>query len=109
MRTEYEGHLLGQYPKLFEDRNARPLESSMCWGFQCGDGWFHLVEAFCQVVERLIALQMVPPVKISQVKSKLGTLGIHFRGGNDRVQALSEFVWTLSEKIGEDSGIPKKN
>jgi hypothetical protein len=76
----------------------------MCWGFTCGDGWFVLIDSFCAEVERLYSDEAVTPVVISQVKSKIGTLRIHFRGGDERVRAMANLVQTLSESIDEDSG-----
>ena len=79
----------------------------MCWGFTCGDGWFSLIDSFCAEVDRLIQFENLPPVLISQVKSKLGTLRIHYLGGDDRVRAMASLIQTLSASIDEDSGAPK--
>jgi len=99
--------LCSRYPALFSQRQASPQETSMCWGFACGNGWFSLVDSFCAEVERLIQFDGLPPVVISQVKSKLGTLRIHYRGGDDRVRVMAGLIQTLSASIDEDSGAPK--
>ena len=104
MRQELDDRLCAKYPRMFVERNASPEESAMCWGVECGDGWYPLIDSFCIEVERLYADKRAVPVVITQIKSKCGSLRIHFRNGDARVRAMVDLVRTLSECIDEESG-----
>lgn len=95
--------LCQRYPVLFAQRHGSPQETGLCWGFACGDGWFLLVDAFCEEVQRLVDDHEVPPVVVTQVKSKMGSLRIHFLGGDNRVRAMADLVRTLSERIDQET------
>lgn len=74
--------LHADFPKLYRDIGLSPQESAMCWGFECGDGWYPLIR---ELSERLTTYQQQCPeldLQITQVKSKFGSLRIHSRGGD---------------------------
>lgn len=39
--------LCQKYPEIFKDRHAPMNQTLMCWGFQCGDGWFAIIDTLC--------------------------------------------------------------
>jgi len=43
MRQELDALLCEKYPKMMVNRNKGPMETCMCWGFECGDGWFQIL------------------------------------------------------------------
>ena len=51
MRKELDELLCAKYPKIFRDRNAPMSQTSMCWGFDCGDGWFNIIDALCDNIQ----------------------------------------------------------
>lgn len=51
MREELDKLLCEKYPKIFRDRNAPMSETCMCWGFECGDGWFNIIDALCEMMQ----------------------------------------------------------
>jgi hypothetical protein len=104
MKKTLDDYLCQSYPTLFVERNLTPDKTNMCWGFDCGDGWFHLIDAFCSEVNGLVLNLEIPAVVMTQVKSKLGSLRIHFKGGDSRVYAMTHLVRTISECVDEDSG-----
>lgn len=104
MKQELDDLLYQRYPSIFAQRHLPPEQTSMCWGFACGDGWFALIDSFCIEVQRLYSDEPVIPVVITQVKSKCGSLRIHFIGGDERVRAMADLVRTLSERMDEDRG-----
>ncbi len=106
MSPDLDALLVRRYPRLFAQRHLSPQESSMAWGFQCGNGWYWLIDAFCCEVQRLIDQQDVAPLVVTQVKSKLGSLRIHVRGGDERIHALTDLMRVLSERVDETSGQP---
>lgn len=43
MRRELDEHLCKNYPKMMVNRHKPMQETAMCWGFDCGDGWFNII------------------------------------------------------------------
>ena len=43
MKKEYDEYLCKVYPKMMVNRNLHMTETCMCWGFECGDGWFQIL------------------------------------------------------------------
>jgi hypothetical protein len=44
MKQELDKLLCEKYPKMMVNRNAPMTETCMCWGFDCGDGWFNILD-----------------------------------------------------------------
>jgi hypothetical protein len=44
MRQELDKLLCERYPKMMVNRNKNMQETCMCWGFECGDGWFNILD-----------------------------------------------------------------
>ena len=47
MTRELDEKLVKKYPKIFADRYADMKTTAMCWGFECGDGWYTLIDRLC--------------------------------------------------------------
>jgi hypothetical protein len=43
MKKELDEYLCKVYPKMMVNRNKSMQETCMCWGFECGDGWFQIL------------------------------------------------------------------
>jgi hypothetical protein len=43
MKQELDKLLCEKYPKMMVNRNKSMQETCMCWGFDCGDGWFNIL------------------------------------------------------------------
>jgi hypothetical protein len=43
MKQELDKLLCERYPKMMVNRNKNMQETCMCWGFECGDGWFQIL------------------------------------------------------------------
>ena len=82
MRKELDEKLCADYPDIFVDRRADMRTTCMCWGFDCGDGWYELLNDLCK---KLAALRRVTGVGVraSQVKEKYGTLRFYVWGESD--------------------------
>ena len=50
MRKELDEMLCEKYPLIFKDRHAPMQETAMCWGFSCGDGWYHIIDTLCALM-----------------------------------------------------------
>jgi hypothetical protein len=44
MKQELDKLLCEKYPKMMVNRNKSMQETCMCWGFECGDGWFNILD-----------------------------------------------------------------
>lgn len=127
MTPEKDSQLCEKYPKIFGDRYASPGESSMCWGFQCGDGWHDLIDCLCSCIqhhvdwklkgqEQQVAAGRLPPedslseeqlqVVADQVKEKFGGLRFYYTGGDDEIRGMVRLAESLSFKTCEDCGAP---
>lgn len=47
MRKELDEALCAKYPLIFKDRNANMQVTAMCWGLECGDGWYNIIDVLC--------------------------------------------------------------
>jgi len=47
MRKELDETLCAKYPQIFRDRNGDMRTTLMCWGFECGDGWYNIIDILC--------------------------------------------------------------
>jgi len=47
MRRELDSQLCEKYPLIFKDRNADMRTTAMCWGLECGDGWYNIIDTLC--------------------------------------------------------------
>ena len=47
MKKELDEALCAKYPLVFRDRHAPMQATAMCWGFDCGDGWYTIIDVLC--------------------------------------------------------------
>ena len=67
MKEELEKKLVEKYPKLYGDYKGDPTKTCMAWGFECGDGWYNLIDELSAKLEPHGVVAM-------QVKEKFGEL-----------------------------------
>jgi len=54
MNEKLDVELCSAYPKLFANRNADMKTTAMCWGFECGDGWYNIIKSLCANIQHHI-------------------------------------------------------
>lgn len=54
MSPELDKQLCEKYPKIFRDRHANMQVTAMCWGFDCDDGWYNILDALCSNIQHHI-------------------------------------------------------
>lgn len=111
MSPELDKQLCEKYPKIFADRNKPMTETAMCWGFECGDGWYDLIDHLCGEIQWHLdknAKKGTPQFVASQVKEKFGTLRFYGDGGDEKIRAFIWFAEGYSGKICETCGQPGK-
>ena len=131
MRQELDALLCEKYPKMMVNRNKDMQETCMCWGFECGDGWFDLLDQLMGNIQHHIdwkekqrnwAIEwnkenpnepreipdLVSQVTLDQVKEKFGTLRFYYSGGDDRIDGMVTLAEGMSGVICEGCGNPGK-
>jgi hypothetical protein len=79
MNQELDTLLAQRYPEIFRDRRGDPAETGMCWGFQCGDGCFDIINCLCAEITRQVKVGTMPLVVATPVKEKSGFLRFYIR------------------------------
>lgn len=51
MKKELDEALCKKYPKIFRDRHAPMTHTAMCWGFDCSDGWYNIIDQMCRQMQ----------------------------------------------------------
>jgi hypothetical protein len=54
MNKKNTKYLIEKYPKIFQDYNKPMTETCMCWGFECGDGWFKIIDSLCSAIQHRV-------------------------------------------------------
>ena len=131
MRKELNEALCGKYPEIFQNRHGDMTTTAMCWGFDCGDGWYNIIDAFCQLTQSRITQtnthrevckkkveegmmgadlmpDEVPQVVATQVKEKFGGLRFYYNGGDDVIDGFGMMAEFMSTRTCETCGAPGK-
>ena len=103
--AELDQMLYDRYPAAFADRHGDPSYTSMCFGFQIGDGWFGLVDALCETLTYLASLDGSRVPVVQSVKQKFGRLRFDIAADPATAAAL-ELAQELSIRVCEISGHP---
>lgn len=131
MNSELQNQLYEKYPQLFVNKNKTPMESPMCFGIECGEGWYDILSSLCWMIkqheenisERIRIRNKVGtqndkedldyfPVKFDQIKEKFGGLRVYFSGGDEYVEGLVGMAEAMSYKICDvcgNKGEPNKD
>jgi len=131
MSPDLDNNLCSKYPELFRDRNGSPRHTAMCWGFDCGNGWYSLIESICEylmsdvnrlrdriesdfytaeakeiIKQELVYATINIPVVV-QVKEKFGGLRFYTHGASEDQSQYIHFAENLSYRICEECGAMK--
>lgn len=74
--------LYATFPHLYRGHHKSKYESSMCWGFECGDGWYQLLYDLSLELSNYLAEHPELDFEVVQVKSKFGILHFHLNGSD---------------------------
>ena len=85
MKKELEEKLVRDYPEILQEYHLTPFESCMGRGFECGDGWYNLIDECCDQI-RAFAEEDKINIIFEQVKEKLGRLTIYVKVEGDKEQ-----------------------
>jgi hypothetical protein len=77
----------------------------MCFGIECGDGWYWLINELCAALQYETDTFNAPQVQFSQIKEKFGELRIYTDSNDNAVQkGQMDFAEDLSTTICENCG-----
>ena len=108
MKPELDKQLCERYPEIFKDRNGDMTKTAMCWGFECDDGWYQIIDALCGCMQGYISANRKEQIVAFQVKEKYGTLRFYVDGGNDFTEGMIRMAEELSACTCEVCGKPGK-
>ena len=117
MNQELDEKLCAKYPKIFVNRHGDMKETLMCWGFECGDGWFNIIDQLCANIQHHIDWAQEQKEKYGrgegcsqvvavQVKEKFGTLRFYTSGGDDTIYGMIRMAESISAVTCEECGSP---
>ncbi len=95
-------------------------ETLMCWGFECGDGWYQILDSLCGQIQHYTdwnnenyakgytQYKQVPQVVAVQVKEKFGGLRFYTTGGDDHIFGMIRMAESWAAHTCEECGAPGK-
>lgn len=108
MTPKLENKIYKKFPKLYRQAKLSEMQTCMCWGFQCGDGWYQLLYNLSQKISDHVELnhdefaEYYP--EVSQVKSKYGMLRFNVDGADDEIHKMIDKAEKLADITCEDCG-----
>lgn len=131
MKPELDKALCEKYPEIFANRHADMRATAMCWGFECGDGWFNIIDRLCHLIQHHInnredqlkivdnwkaegkellpwmrELAEIPQVVAVQVKEKFGGLRFYVNGSEEYIDGAIAMAEEMSYVTCEICGKP---
>ena len=117
MKQELDELLCQRYPKIFVDRHGDMKQTLMCWGFECGDGWFNIIDRLCSNIQHHVDWAQLQKEKYGrgegctqvvavQIKEKFGTLRFYTNGGNEQIYGMIRMAESMSAVTCEECGAP---
>ena len=94
MSPELEQKLVEKYPKLFS--------SKQFWGFECGDGWYDLLDYLCGAIKEYTYDS--DELTVDQVKEKFGQLRFYLSREDDVLHGMISMAEYMSGQICETCG-----
>lgn len=112
MSPELEAKLRAAYPRIFtaepigdpDDPDVPAVPTFITtWGFECGDGWYDLLDVLCFNLQ-YATKNGAPQVVARQVKEKFGGLRFYADGANDEQAAMIQVAASMSARLCEVCG-----
>lgn len=78
MKVELQEKLFKDHPDIFQQKDLPMSQTCMCWGIECGDGWYPIIKSLCLAIENIKYNYKGVHVFATQVKEKYGTLRFYY-------------------------------
>ena len=88
-----------KYPSLFKNESFH---------FECGNGWYELLDVLLSILELRQRRGSVPSddIEITQIKQKFGGLRFYCHGVDDYCYGMIDLAEKISTRICEECGNP---
>ena len=131
MKPELEKQLIEKYPKIFQINEERRMLPFPMFGFECGDGWYNILNTLCfqiqshidwredfnksiiehnkkedpegQINQQMLQ-EYIPQVVVTQVKEKFCTLRFYYDGGDEKIDGMVRMAEAMSAVTCEVCG-----
>jgi exoribonuclease II len=106
MKDELEQKLVKKYPEIFSDYGGDPMQTCMTWGFECGDGWYNIIDELCSNIEKIREKYKKRNIEVIavQVKEKFAGLRFyfHYTENSNIFNKLNRYIQRImfSRKLG---------
>ena len=94
MSPDLTQKLLDKYPKLFSNQQF--------WGFECGDGWYDILDYLCGSISQYT--YEADDLMVDQVKEKFGKLRFYLSREDDVIHGMVSMAEYMSGQICETCG-----
>jgi hypothetical protein len=94
MNPDLTQKLLDKYPKLFSNQQF--------WGFECGDGWYGILDHLCGAIAEYTYNS--DDLYVDQVKEKFGRLRFYLSREDDVIHGMVSMAEYMSSQICETCG-----
>jgi len=108
MNKKNTERLFKKYPDLFKHRDDM-MASLMCFGFECGDGWYDLINQLCGDISKWYNTNRggIPDdFYVVQVKEKFGSLRFYITAApkeiHDMISVAEQKSYFICEKCGKE-------
>jgi len=81
MKKELDELLCKKYPKMMVNREKSMRETCMCWGFECGDGWFQILNQLMGNIQHHIDWRL----RQREVAIKMREIAVQLKAGNSEL------------------------
>ena len=98
MNPDLTQKLLDKYPKLFSNQQF--------WGFECGDGWYDILDHLCGAITQYT--HDPDEVYVDQIKEKFGRLRFYLSREDDVMHGMITLAEYMSGHTCELCGAPGK-
>ena len=106
MNEKLTKKLYDDFPKIFYYNRGytRDVMLPMAFGFECGDGWYGIINHCCKMIQYDVDKNKKTQVTASQVKEKFGGLRFYIDGASEKSYDITDFFESLSYIICEECG-----
>jgi len=112
MKKSLENQILLRCPTIYRDSHLGPKENLMCFGFECGDGWFQIIYDLSVAIEEQaeklkadgVPMEQLPSV--CQVKEKFGGLRYYVNNLFGDIDKLIDAAEVQSQQTCDVCGGP---
>lgn len=84
MNKQHTQKLIDDFPQLYRGHTDGAQTNLMCFGFECGDGWYNLIYQLSKEIDSIAKMEGLEGEdypKAFQVKEKFGGLRFSFDNG----------------------------